>query len=92
MSEELFELGLVCGTPAALAALEQAGQDPAGLLARHVRGDAGSLCEDDRVANRLSLEQGGRILSAYVLAGGTKVWVITEWDRSLTTVLLPSDY
>ena len=93
MSEKLFELGTVCSTPAALAALKEAGQEPAGLLARHVRGDWGDeLCEDDRHANSLSLEQGGRILSAYVLDSRTKVWVITEWDRSVTTILLPSEY
>ena len=92
MSEKLFELGAVCSTPAALAALEEAGQEPAGLLVRHAAGDWKDLCADDRRANRLSLEQGGRILSAYVLDSGVKVWVITEWDRSVTTILLPSEY
>ena len=61
-------------------------------LKRHLRGDWGDLDKDDKTENELSLEKGFRLLSAYKGANGTKFWIITEADRSYTTVLLPSDY
>jgi len=88
----LFELGQVVGTPGALQALTEAGQLPAELLTRHVTGDWGDLCDEDKEENELSVEQGFRILSAYKLQTGAKVWVITEADRSATTILLPDKY
>ena len=88
----LFRLGQVVGTPGALQALQEAGQHPAEFLARHVTGDWGDLCDEDKEENELSVEQGFRILSAYELQTGTKVWVITEADRSATTFLLPDEY
>ena len=88
----LFDLGQIVGTPGAIQALREAGQDPAGLLARHVRGDWGDLGEEDKAENDLSVKEGFRILSAYRLRTGVKVWVITEADRSATTFLLPSEY
>jgi hypothetical protein len=88
----LFELGQVVGTPGALQALNDAEQLPAELLNRHVTGDWGDLCDEDKAENELSVEQGFRILSAYKLRTGRKVWVITEWDRSATTILLPDEY
>jgi hypothetical protein len=62
------------------------------FLARHVTGDWGDLGDEDKEENELSVEQGFRILSAYKLQGGGKVWVITETDRSATTILLPEEY
>ena len=89
----LFPLGQVVATPGALAALEKAGQHPQDFLARHVHGDWGDLCDEDRDENRLGLEQGLRLLSSYRTgAADTKVWVITEADRSITTILLPEEY
>ncbi|MGC9395648.1 MAG: hypothetical protein ACP5J4_12420 [Anaerolineae bacterium] len=88
----LFSLGQVVGTPGALNALEEAGQHPLALLARHVTGDWGELDDEDQAENDLSVEQGFRILSAYTLETGTRIWVITEADRSATTFLLPSEY
>ena len=89
----LFPLGQVVATPGALAALEKAGHQPQDFLARHVHGDWGDLCDEDRNENRLSLEQGFWPLSSYrTCAGDTKVWVITEADRSVTTILLPEEY
>ena len=88
----LFDLGQVVGTPGALDALRRAEQHPIELLARHLTGDYGDLCEEDKEENRLSVERGFRVLSSYKLRTGTKVWVITEADRSVTTILLPADY
>lgn len=88
----MFDLGQVVGTPGALQALTKAGQDPTELLARHVTGDWGDLCEEDVAENRLSVEQGYRILSSYELETGEKIWLITEADRSATTFLLPGEY
>lgn len=87
-----FPLGQTVATPGALEALAQAGQDPAALLARHQAGDWGDLDEEDKRENELSLTQDFRLLSAYHLTTGVKVWVITEADRSATTLLLPSEY
>lgn len=88
----LFSLGQVVGTPGALAALNEAGDEPNLFLRRHVTGDWGNVPEEDKQENAFSLEKGFRILSAYELSTGTKIWVITEADRSVTTVLLPEEY
>ena len=61
-------------------------------LARHNRGDWGDVGKEDHAENGLSLQQGFRLFSVYHGANGTKFYIITENDRSLTTVLLPSDY
>ena len=79
-------------TPGALESLKVAQQNPVELISRHVKGDWGDLDEEDRQENELSLKQGFRILSAYTLPTGVKVWIITEADRSSTTILLPSEY
>jgi hypothetical protein len=88
----LFALGQIVGTPGALQALEDAEKNPVELLLRHVTGDWGTLSDEDKQENELSVKEGFRILSAYELDTGAKVWVITESDRSATTLLLPSDY
>lgn len=87
-----FLLGQVVSTPGALEALQQAGQDPLALLDRHVSGDYGELDEEDWAQNEYSVTHDLRILSAYTLVSGVKVWVISEADRSATTFLLPSEY
>jgi hypothetical protein len=87
-----FELGRLMATSGALEAIERNTADALALLARHVRGDWGALDDDDKAENELSVKQGFRILSAYHLADGTKLWVITEADRSVTTLLLPDEY
>lgn len=61
-------------------------------VARHAKGDWGDVCDDDRKENELSLKEGFRLFSVYHAADGTKFWIITEADRSVTTVLLPEDY
>ena len=83
-------LGRVVITANALAHLSDV--DVHGALRRHVQGDWGDVGEEDRQENDFSLREGFRILSAYHSANGTKFWVITEHDRSVTTVLLPEDY
>jgi hypothetical protein len=92
-----FQLGQCCSTRGAITALEATGEAPIVYLARHSSGDWGDLSGDDKAANDAALipnEDGEceRILSAYHLKDGTKIWVITEWDRSVTTILLPSEY
>jgi hypothetical protein len=88
----LFPLGQVVATPGALAALQQAGESFPQFLARHVRGDWGDLDAEDARANDLALEEGSRIFSAYHTSKGAKLWLITEADRSVTTLLLPEEY
>ena len=92
LKKPLFDLGQVVATPGALAALEEAGQSPSEFLTRHVHGDWGMVDEHDRQANDGALQDGSRILSAYVLTTGTKIWIITEADRSSTCCLLPEEY
>jgi len=87
-----FPLGQIVATPAALNALEKAGQNGAEFLDRHAMGDWGDMCDDDRKANDEALIIGERLLSAYKLKDETKIWIITERDRSVTTILLPGDY
>ena len=88
----LFSLGQVVATPGALAALEEAGEEPVTYLARHLAGDWGEVCEEDAKENEFSVENGFRILSAYTISTGVKIWIITEADRSATTILLPEEY
>jgi len=90
--QPLFSLGQIVATPGALAALEKAGQQPQEFLSRHVSGQWGDLCEEDRRENQFSLEHGFRILSSYRTNAGDKLWIITESDRSVTTLLLPEEY
>jgi hypothetical protein len=84
-------LGRVVATHGALKLLMEAGGHPFDYLTRHATGDWGELCTLDRRQNEIALREGYRVLSSYdVLAG--RVWIITEADRSVTTILLPEDY
>lgn len=67
-------------------------QDVFWALARHQRADWGDVCREDWKANDHALDEGERLLSAYYAEDGTRFWIITEHDRSVTTVLLPEDY
>lgn len=88
-----LELGQVVATPGALEALDEADSTLMPYLIRHAAGDWGDVPAEDAVANNEALIHGSRILSAYTLRDGqTKIWIITEWDRSVTTILLPSEY
>jgi hypothetical protein len=61
-------------------------------LKRHVAGDWGDLCDEDRVTNEFALQHGERLFSVYTKEGLPKIWIITEWDRSVTTTLFPDEY
>ncbi len=88
-----FSLGECVATLGALAAFEQTGENITTFLARHQSGDWGDvLDEHDMQENDISLQRGCRLLSAYHLANGTTVWIITEADRASTCVLLPEEY
>lgn len=91
-----FKLGQVVMTPGAQAALKQTDfnevDEVSALLARHVSGDWGEVGAEDSKENDFSVVNGFRILSAYTIRSGVKVWLITENDRSVTTLLLPNEY
>jgi hypothetical protein len=89
---QLFPLGQIVATPGALEALESSHQSPAEFLTRHARGDWGELSADDVAENEFSLKNGFRLFGSYATANGQTIWVITEEDRSLTTLLLPDEY
>ena len=91
-SPALFPLGQVVATPGALALLEEHQTDPFVFLNAHAHGQWGdALPFEDVEANNAALIQGERLLSSYWL-GKAKLWIISEWDRSVTTLLLPSEY
>lgn len=92
LKKPLFELGRTVATPGAVEALQQAGISAASLLCRHQCGDWGDLKHEDLAENKLALNQGLRIFSSYQITQATKIWIITEADRSVTTMLLPEDY
>jgi hypothetical protein len=90
--ETLFPLGQLLATPGALQAAHEAGDNLLRYILRHAAGDWGDLSAADIKANGEALKEGTRLLSAYHLKDGTKIWIITEWDRSATTVVLPEEY
>ncbi len=92
MTAPRFAVGRLMATPAALDALQAGGVDPLALLARHVTGDWGDVDAHDAQENEFSVNRHLRILSAYALPNGARVWVLTEADRSVTTILLPGEY
>jgi hypothetical protein len=87
-----FALGQTFITPGAEEALQIAGQTATDFLRRHMSGDWGELSDEDVRENEFSLKEGLRLLSAYQTGKGQKLWIITEADRSATTILLPSEY
>jgi hypothetical protein len=84
-----FPLGQVAIT--ANASVRLSTEEVFTALKRHASGDWGDLCPEDTLANDTALDQGGRLFSAYG-HGHHRFWIITEADRSVTTVLLPEDY
>lgn len=89
----LFPLGRCVATPGAIAALAATGQTPSEFLMRHQTGDYGCVDDDDKRANDEAVQCGERVFSAYMLNDGqTKLWCISEADRSSTCLLLPDEY
>ena len=84
-------LGRIVATPGALQLLQETGEEPLYYLARHCTGDWGDLDNYDNKENELALKHGWRIVSSYPV-GEKTVWIITEADRSVTTILLPEEY
>jgi len=90
---ELFGMGRIMATPGALETLRAVGMSASTFLARHESGVWGNLDAEDRRANDRALMEGTRIFSSYALGDtGERVWIITEADRSYTTVLRPDEY
>ena len=90
MNSIKFNPGNICSTPGVLAEINM--RDITDALNRHLLGDWGSLSEEDREANEDALLNEGRLLSSYVSSNEIEFWIITEADRSVTTLLLPSEY
>jgi hypothetical protein len=90
VSTARFRLGNIVATPNALSQLSQ--DEMSRSIQRHQAGDWGDLSPDDHAANESALTNGSRLLSAYHTAAGIKFWIITEADRSVTTILMPEDY
>ena len=91
-SPPLFPLGKVVATPNALDALDRAAVNSMDLIRRHQHGDWGNVPPSDAEENDRSVTNGWRILSSYALSDDQNLWIITEADRSVTTLLLPEDY
>ena len=88
----LFPSGKIVATQGALRLLEDANKAPLEFLSRHLRGDWGDLSPEDKAENELSLKQGLRLMSSYPITDRETLWIITEADRSVTTLLLPEEY
>lgn len=85
-----FPLGCLVATSNAASQLSPA--DVAVGIGRHASGDWGEVCDEDQASNEEALVEGLRLMSVYTSSNGLTFWIITEWDRSITTVLLPEDY
>jgi hypothetical protein len=90
LTNSKFPLGRLVATSNAASQLSP--EDVAVGIRRHASGDWGEVCEEDRVSNEEALVEGLRLMSVYTSTSGLTFWIITEWDRSITTVLLPEDY
>ena len=94
MSTRCFSLGQVvmtCGVRDTISEDINFSKFVITALHRHANGDWGDMCEEDKAYNEYALDNGDRLFSSYK-NGDTKIWIITEWDRSVTTILFPSEY
>lgn len=87
-----FTPGVIVTTPGVQALIEREALNPLPYLLRHIRGDWGDVCSEDWEENQSALKFGRRLLSVYNVAPELTLWIITEWDRSITTLLLPEEY
>ena len=85
-------LGRLVATPGALRAFEATGENAINFIARHMNLDSGDLGAEDQLANLRAVREGTRVFSAYRLSDDTRIWIITEGDRSVTAILLPEEY
>ena len=92
IANAVFPLGRVDMTSGVHAIVQGGNLNPATYLRRHATGDWGDLCADDKQLNDQSIQGEGRLFSSYEITDQFKLWIITEWDRSVTTLLLPSEY
>lgn len=88
----LFSPGKIVATPGAIEAMNKHNCLPETLLQKHLFGDWGSVDAEDAASNDAAVKCGDRILSSYRISETVRIWLITEWDRSVTTILLPSEY
>jgi hypothetical protein len=92
MKVQLAALMMTPGVQSLIAEDRHAAKDIATALRRHANGDWGDVCQEDKNLNDEAVTRGMRVLSAYNVTGGTKIWIITEADRSITTILFPNEY
>lgn len=93
LSQPRFRAGHVVMTAGVDNLVQQGALNPVPYLQRHLDGDWGDLCDDDRRQNDSALASGeDRLFSSYQVTPDLKLWIITEWDRSVTTLLLPNEY
>lgn len=87
-----FSPGIIVATAGVQALIESSSFQPLPYLLRHLNGDWGDICPEDWEDNQSALENGNRLLSIYHITPELTLWIITEWDRSVTTMLLPDEY
>ena len=87
-----FKLGTVVATRGVMEYINEDVGMIFSYIARHAIGDWGDACKGDKKTNEDALKNGMRLMSVYKLKDGKTIWIITEWDRSVTTVLFPDEY
>lgn len=92
LSQPRFRAGQLVMTAGVNDLVQRGALNPAPYLQRHLNGDWGDLCDEDRRSNDAALKNGDRLFSSYRITPDLKLWIITEWDRSVTTLLLPDKY
>lgn len=92
LSQPRFRAGQLVMTAGVNDLVQRGALNPVPYLRRHLGGDWGDLCDEDRRSNDAALKNGDRLFSSYRVSDDLKLWIITEWDRSVTTLLLPSEY
>jgi len=92
LSQPRFRAGQLVMTAGVNDLVQRGALNPVPYLRRHLDGDWGDLCDEDRRSNDAALKNGDRLFSSYRITPDLKLWIITEWDRSVTTLLLPDEY
>tara|TARA_A100001391_G_scaffold65342_2_gene40962 strand:- start:2468 stop:2761 length:294 start_codon:yes stop_codon:yes gene_type:complete len=92
LSQPLFPAGDIVMTQGVSDLIQRGALNPSPYLQRHLAGDWGDLCDEDRRTNDAALKHDDRLFSSYQVTPALKLWIITEWNRSVTTLLLPDEY